>query len=141
MALFDVIESVDSVRLLEALNKAAGEMGKVLPVLLEVNYSGEEQKYGFTPDEVRALPADFDKYPHLEFRGLMAMAPKCEDLEEVRPIFRGMKEMFDTMKQALPSKRAELFTTLSMGMSSDYPIAVEEGATQVRVGSRLFREE
>lgn len=122
------IHSIDTIKLLERVNRLAGEVGKKPKVLLEVNVSGEESKYGFTVAQVAEAVAQAKSLPHIECVGLMTMAPDGVDSEELKKIFSTLKSLAD---------QAEL-SELSMGMSGDYPEAVECGATLVRIGSAIF---
>jgi pyridoxal phosphate enzyme (YggS family) len=134
LPLFSFFHSVDSTALAEAINRIAGETGKPVDGLLEVNVSGEESKYGFTPDQLRAeLPA-LAKLPHLRIRGMMTMAPYSDNPEDARPVFRTLRELRDELQ----STHGYPLPELSMGMSGDFEPAVEEGATLVRVGSSIF---
>ena len=127
LALFDIIESVDSLRLAEGLARRA--TGR-LPILLEVNVAQETSKFGFSPDEVADAVSAVARLPSLELRGLMTVAPEVPDAEAVRPTFRALREL----------ARVNGLTELSMGMSNDYEVAVEEGATLVRLGRAIFGE-
>lgn len=135
-SLFDLVHSVDSLRLLEALDRAAAEAGKTLPVLIEVNVSGERSKFGVAPEEVPALLQAANSLARVEVRGLMTMPPFTEDPEGARPFFRELRERRDAWCTELGIPLNEL----SMGMTHDLEIAVEEGATLVRVGTALFGE-
>lgn len=134
--LFDMIESVDSVRLLEEINKRASQSGKVMPLLLEVNISKEESKYGFFAEDVQNGMDRFLELQNIRIDGFMTMAPYTEDEFVVRAVFKGLKDLRDSLRDKYNNQ--ELFPVLSMGMSHDYQIAIEEGATQVRVGSAIF---
>ena len=136
-ALFDLIESVDRPSLIEALEKEAHRLGRRLPVLLQVNVAREPQKAGCAPDEAPALAARLRASSPLALRGLMTIAPLVADPEEVRPVFAGLRELRDGLVRADPSLDLGI---LSMGMSNDYPVAIEEGATHVRVGRAVFGE-
>jgi pyridoxal phosphate enzyme (YggS family) len=130
-----LIHSVDSWKLLERIGQIAGELGSSAKVLLEVNVSSEASKDGF---EAHALLADWRCQPRVEnvaVEGLMTMAPLSDDPEQSRPVFRRLRDLRDEM-QALRPEFA--LSCLSMGMSGDFAIAIEEGATHIRVGSRLF---
>ena len=136
-ALFDRVHSVDSVRLAQRLARFAA---KPLPVLLEVNVSGEESKYGFDGarraelfDAVEAI----SQLPPLRLDGLMTMAPIVENPEEARPVFRALRELRDEIAVRYP---ALTLPHLSMGMTDDFEVAIEEGATLVRVGRAIFGE-
>ncbi len=125
--LFELIHSVDSVKLAGELNKWAERAGKTQPILLEVNVSGESSKFGFRPEDLPAALADIQKFPRLEVRGLMTVPPLGKD---PRPFFRQLRRLRDETG----------LRELSMGMSHDYEIAIEEGATLVRIGTAIFGE-
>lgn len=133
VAAFDLIESVDSEHLLATLDKEAERIGKVQDILLQLNLAHEEQKSGFEKDEYLALLPQLDHYKHVRVRGLMVIAQKCDDIEETRPVFAAGYRAFVRLQSLRPG-----IELLSMGMSSDYPVAVEEGANIVRVGTALF---
>lgn len=133
-ALFHMVQSVDSPRLAEALERRCAALGKLLPVLVEVNIGGEEQKHGIPPEEAHALVKEMMGLPHLQVSGLMAMAPSLPS-KQTRPHFRRMALLFKGIQAAIPSP---YFTVLSMGMTDDYRIAVEEGSTMVRIGRAIF---
>ena len=142
LALFDVVHSVDRPGLVAALVKEAGKRAAAgdarrLPVLLEVNIAGEASKEGAAPADVPALVELIAAEPALELRGLMTIAPLVADPEEARPVFRALRELRDDLRRAHP--RLDL-PDLSMGMTNDYPVAIEEGATIVRVGRAIFAE-
>jgi hypothetical protein len=123
---FAVIHSVDSIRLAQELSRRAHRTA----VLLEVNVAQEESKFGFAPEEVAPALSSIANLPHLEVRGLMTVAPDAGDPEAVRPVFRKLRELRDALG----------LHELSMGMSNDYEVAIEEGATMVRVGRAVFGE-
>jgi hypothetical protein len=127
---FDWIQSVDSMRLAHALSKRKLEIGGMLPVLIEVNAGGEEQKHGFTPDEALDRAAEIAELPAISVRGLMTMAPLTEDERRLRETFRRTRALFEQLPRAAD--------TLSMGMTNDYTIAIEEGSTMLRLGTALF---
>jgi pyridoxal phosphate enzyme (YggS family) len=131
-----VIHSIDDVRLLETIDRVASELNLKPQVLLEVNISGETSKQGFSPDELRAAWPEILAFHHLNVRGLMTMAPHRADAENARPVFRGLKSLRDELSRAGSLPLPEL----SMGMSGDYEVAVEEGATIVRLGNALFEK-
>lgn len=135
VALFDLIESVDSEHLLAAVDKEAARIGKVQDILLQLNIAHEEQKSGLDKDEYLALLPKLAVYKNVHVRGLMVIAQKCDDIEETRPIFAAGYRAFARLKEQLPD-----IDLLSMGMSHDYQIAIEEGANIVRVGTALFGE-
>lgn len=126
--LFDVVDSVDRLEVAQALEQRCAQLDKSLPILLEVNVSGEVSKHGFTPEDLETALNEVAACPHLHAEGLMTMAPYVDDPEDARPVFGKLREL------------AERFglRELSMGMSNDYEVAIEEGATQVRIGSALF---
>lgn len=133
--LFDTIHSVDSRRLLDELERRAAAAGRRLPVLLEVNVSGEASKQGLAPAEIEAIAVQAAGLPHLRLRGLMTVAPLVTEAEETRPIFRGLRELRDRLRDRHPEWE---LPDLSMGMTNDYEVAVEEGATLVRIGRAIF---
>jgi hypothetical protein len=134
LSLFSFFHSIDSQALAGAIDRIAGETGRKVDGLLEVNVSGEETKHGFTPAQLReAFPA-LAALPHLRIRGLMTMAPYSENPEAARPVFRALRELRDELQSAHGAALPEL----SMGMSGDFEPAIEEGATLVRLGSSIF---
>ncbi|HEY8344104.1 MAG TPA: YggS family pyridoxal phosphate-dependent enzyme [Bacillota bacterium] len=133
---FDLIHSVDRWSLAQEINKRGQELGLQVPVLLQVNVSGEETKHGLAPAELRSFYAKVTELSNLIVCGLMTMAPYVPDPEVTRPIFRGLRELFHEIKREY-QPGAE-WRHLSMGMSNDYEVAVEEGATLVRIGSAIF---
>ena len=134
--LFDLIHSVDSPHLAKAIDKEAGKIGKVQDILVQVNLAREDSKSGVYKEDLRAMLDLVETLPHLCLRGLMCIAPNYEDVEMCRPLFREMYEIYQQVKE-LPYPTANI-TYLSMGMTHDYPIAVEEGANIVRVGTAIF---
>lgn len=135
VALFDLIESVDRPSLIEALEKEADRIGRPIPVLLQVNVAGEARKAGCGLQNAPALASRLGASPAFDLRGLMTIAPLVDDAETVRPGFRELRRLRDRLREAGGSLRLDI---LSMGMSNDFVVAVEEGATQVRVGRALF---
>ena len=133
VAHFDLIESVDSEHLLAAVDKEAARIGKVQDILLQLNIAHEEQKSGLEKEEYLALLPKLAEYKNVRLRGLMVIAQKCDDIEETRPVFAAGYRAFVRLKKQYPE-----IDILSMCMSSDYPIAIEEGANVVRVGTALF---
>jgi hypothetical protein len=135
--LFDGIDSVDSLRLAERLNEAAGTLGKSVPVLLEIKLSQESTKNGLDPDsaEMRALLEQLPDLTHLVMRGLMTIAPLDENPETARACFRRLRMLRERWSAGFPQLD---FRELSMGMSGDFEIAIEEGSTLVRIGTALF---
>ena len=132
---FDIIESVDSVKLLEILNKYAEELGKFQDILLQINEAGEEQKSGFAPEEFRKIIPTLSQYTNLRVRGVMVIAQATDNVEETRPVFAAGYQDFLKLQQAVGTAECNI---LSMGMTHDYWVAIEEGANEIRVGSALF---
>ncbi|WP_201389350.1 YggS family pyridoxal phosphate-dependent enzyme [Ktedonobacter sp. SOSP1-52] len=137
---FDIVQSVDSLHLARALDRLLAEEATPrkagrLPILLEVNVASEASKTGVTLTDIPDLARQVATLPHLEVRGLMTVAPQVEDLEEVRPFFRALREARDHLRDEILGPTC---TELSMGMTNDYVIAIEEGATIVRIGRAIF---
>lgn len=138
--LFSAVDSVDSLRLAQKLNAAAQQLGKKLSVLIEINVGGEAAKSGIDPgspalDELLQQAAEL---PHLEFRGFMTIPPFTEDLQQARPYFQKLRQLRDDIAaRQLP---AAGMSVLSMGMSHDFEVAIEEGSTCVRIGTAIFGE-
>ena len=130
---FDLIESADSEHLLRALEKEAAKQGKVMDVLLQINVAREPQKTGFLPEDYEAVLPLLDSFPHIRVRGIMVIAPNTPDQTVLHCVFRQGYDYFCKLKR----QRKDI-DFLSMGMTSDYAIAVEEGANMVRVGTALF---
>ena len=135
VAAADLIQSVDSVEIMEEIDKRAGQAGKVQDVLLEFNISGEESKYGLSPKELRHIVEVAKDCPHVTVKGLMCMAPIEEDAEKTRPVFKKAHALWEELKTYFPDNQISI---LSMGMTRDFEIAIEEGATMVRVGTAIF---
>ena len=135
--IFDGFDALDSLRLAERLNEAAGKLGKRLPVLIEVKLSAEETKSGVIPESADAaqLLERLADLSHLEMRGLMTIAPLGVADEETRACFRRLRELRERWAAAHPRLR---FDVLSMGMSGDFALAIAEGATRIRIGTALF---
>jgi len=131
---FTLIHGVDNPELAIQINRIAGEMGLTASVLLETNVSGEASKFGFSPDALRQNLEDLLSLPNLCVKGLMTMAPYSEDPENARPVFSALRKLRDE----LASKTQHPLPELSMGMSGDFEVAIEEGATIVRIGSSIF---
>ena len=135
LELFDFIHSVDSVKLADRINFIADELGATPHVLLEVNVSGEKSKSGMSPDEVQpTIEHIMESCPRITVEGLMTMAPFSDNPEDARPYFRRLRELRDEVQDRLGVG----LPRLSMGMSGDYEVAVEDGATWVRLGTVLF---
>ena len=131
---FELIQSVDSLSLAEEINRWADRGAKTMPILLEVNVAGESSKFGYRPDRLLAELAQINALPKIEIHGLMTIAPWTPEPEKVRPVFRRLREL----KAECDAILGAPLPHLSMGMSGDLEVAVEEGATMVRIGSALF---
>jgi pyridoxal phosphate enzyme (YggS family) len=136
LPLVQLIHSVDSVRLLQEVDKEAGRQGQSVTVLIEVNASGEASKHGFAPDAVPSLGEPVAALRHVRVEGLMTMAALEDDPQRCRPTFALLRELRDRLKAQI--KEPHSLRHLSMGMTNDFEVAVEEGATLVRLGSVLF---
>lgn len=135
--LFDCIEAVDRPSLVDALAQEAAKAARRLPVLVQVNIAAEPQKAGCAPADALALARRIVATGCLRLDGLMTIAPLVVDAEEVRPVFRGLRELRDQLREHLPGCALPV---LSMGMSNDFPVAIAEGATHVRIGRAIFGE-
>lgn len=136
--IFDMIETVDSVKLAKAIDKACESLGKVMPVLIEINSGEETQKAGVLPQDAIGLIRELSGLKNVKVMGLMTMGPFSGDPEDARPYFRKTRDLFEELKRlALPGVEMKC---LSMGMSNAYRVAMEEGANMVRIGTRLFGE-
>ncbi|MGH7558769.1 MAG: YggS family pyridoxal phosphate-dependent enzyme [Gemmatimonadota bacterium] len=135
VALFDWVQSIDSLRLARAISGRVDE-GRPVQVLIEVNAGGEAQKHGLAPERGVETALAVAELPGLEFRGVMAMAPWTEDERAIRAAFRVARGVFESLRERVGAR----VDTLSMGMSNDYGVAVEEGATMIRLGTALFGE-
>ena len=143
LATFSVIESVDSVELAERLDRLAGEVrpGERVPVLLEVNVDRDPAKAGFGPDALAAALPRLARLERLELQGLMTVGRLVDRPEDSRPTFAGLRDLSEQLRAGDPARGGSILgPALSMGMSDDFPIAIEEGATIVRVGRALFGE-
>jgi PLP dependent protein len=138
--LFDAVDSIDSVRMAEKLNASAAGARKILPVLIEINVGGETAKSGVAPDsdELEQILTGAPRWGNLEISGLMTVPPYAEDAEGSRTYFRQLRQIRDRI--AARSLRQIIMAVLSMGMSHDFEVAIEEGATCVRVGTAIFGE-
>lgn len=132
---FDLIQSVDSEHLLKAVNKEAAKIGKVQDILLQVNVAREESKFGMEVEEFPAMCELAKSLANVRVQGLMCIAPNFEHVEDVRPIFRIAHALYEDMKPKFPVGQIQY---LSMGMTHDFEIAIEEGANIVRVGTAIF---
>jgi pyridoxal phosphate enzyme (YggS family) len=132
--LFEMIQSVDSLALAQEINKRAEQAGKRMPILLEVNSGGEASKFGYRPEQLLSDLPQINALTRLEIHGLMTVPPWAPESEKVRPMFRELRELKTRCEQILGAPLPHL----SMGMSGDFEVAIEEGATMVRVGTALF---
>ena len=136
LEIFDLIHSLDSLRLAHALQRRAEELDRTVDCLLQVNVAGEQSKYGILPDQLPSLLRELSSLSRLKVRGLMTIAPYAKDPEQVRPVFRSLRQLACDMRRSrLPRISLD---ELSMGMSADFEVAIEEGATLVRVGTAIF---
>lgn len=136
-----MIHSIDSLKLLAEVNKQAEKNDRTIRVLLEIHVAQEESKHGLTPEECKALLRDesLAGFRHIRICGLMAMATNTDDTEVIRKEFRKVHDLFIELKETLCKDNAD-FKEISMGMSHDYPIAIQEGSTLIRVGTNIFGE-
>lgn len=132
--IFSLIHSVDSIRIAEAIDKEASKIGKVQDVLVQVNVSGEKTKFGVRPEEVDGILEESVLYGNIDIKGFMTIAPEVSDPENIRKYFRTLRELRDRINAA----QGEHYPHLSMGMTNDFEIAIEEGSTIVRVGRAIF---
>jgi len=136
--IFDMIETVDSYEIAKEIDKRCAEIGKTMPVLIEVNIGREAQKSGVLPENAEQLIKEVSTLPNIQVMGLMTMGPLSQNPEDSRPYFVAMKKLFDRIKAVnLPNVEMKY---LSMGMTSSYQVALEEGANIVRVGTKIFGE-
>jgi hypothetical protein len=138
VGVFDMIETVDSIRLAGAIDKACKKIEKVMPILMEINSGEESQKAGVMPEDAVSLARDMSELNNIRLMGLMTMGPFAGDPEESRPYFQKTKKLFEEVREMrLPGVEMKY---LSMGMSNSYKVALEEGANVVRIGTKLFGE-
>ncbi len=135
--IFDCIQSVESVKTAREINKRCNTINKKIDILIEVNVSGELQKFGVPVDKTLVFVEEIFQLENLNLKGLMTMAPFTDNEAVVRSTFKGLRELRDILSQKFGDT---FFQTLSMGMSNDYKIAVEEGSTMVRIGTALFKK-
>ena len=131
-----LIHSVDSLRLAQAIDKEAKRRSKIQDILIQVNISGEESKFGISQDEVRTFFEKVALYPNISILGLMTIAPEVEDPEDARPCFRTLRELRDELQN---NQLSTINYELSMGMTNDFEVAIEEGSTIIRVGRAVFK--
>jgi pyridoxal phosphate enzyme (YggS family) len=134
--IFDMIETIDSLRLAQAVNKQCALENKIMPVLIEINSGKESNKTGVLPENVDDLILKISELPYLQVKGLMTMGPRFGDPEDARPYFKATKKAFDRLQKLIIPKVEMKY--LSMGMSNSYEIAIEEGANIIRIGTKLF---
>jgi pyridoxal phosphate enzyme (YggS family) len=135
-ALFEMVQSVDSLHVAEELSRRAEQLSRTLPVLLEINVAGEASKFGYPADRMLADLLRLNQFPRLEIHGLMAIPPWAPNPEKARPMFKFLRELKVQAEQVLGAPLPQL----SMGMSGDFEVAIEEGATLIRVGTAIFGE-
>ncbi|MBC7188640.1 YggS family pyridoxal phosphate-dependent enzyme, partial [Candidatus Aerophobetes bacterium] len=134
--IFDLIETVDSVSLAKEIDKRCARIGKIMPVLCEINIAKEKTKSGVYPEEVEDLILEISTLKNIKVLGLMTMGPFSENPEEIRPYFRKTRDIFQKLKEkSIPNVQMKY---LSMGMSNSYKQAIEEGANIIRIGTRIF---
>jgi pyridoxal phosphate enzyme (YggS family) len=134
----ELIHSVDSFRLADEIDKRAEAIGRVADVLLQVNPAEEESKFGVSLGDVVSLTEEMlTKLPNVRIKGLMTVVPEAENPEDIRVFFRAVRELFDSLKEKAPHERLDM-EYLSMGMTHDFEVAIEEGANMVRVGTGIF---
>jgi PLP dependent protein len=131
--IFDTIDSVDSVRLGQRLSEELQKAGKTMPVLIEMNSSGEESKHGFEPEQMEDAVRELQKLPGMKLRGIMTIGPLTGEEKTIRSAFENTRLTFDSIRRSIPD-----FDLLSMGMSDDFEIAIEEGSNMVRIGRAVF---
>jgi pyridoxal phosphate enzyme (YggS family) len=135
---FDILETVDSLRLARAIDRRCSDTGKVMPVLIEVNSGREASKTGILPENVDGLIQELSNFQHIRVKGLMTMGPRFGDPQDARPYFKATRQAFERIdRMNLPNISMQY---LSMGMSNSYKIAIEEGANVVRIGTNIFGE-
>ena len=134
-----MIHAVDSFKLLEEINKQASKVNRIIPCLLEIHIAQEESKYGFTFESCREMLQEgaWKSLKNISINGVMGMATNTEDSDEIRKEFKQLHDFFTELKQTYFPNKAQ-FCEISMGMSHDYPLAIEAGSTLVRVGSKIF---
>ena len=136
--IFDMIETVDSAQIAKEIDKRCAQIGKTMPVLIEINSGREKQKAGVFPEEAEQLIREISAYPNIRVMGLMTMGPRFGNPEDSRPYFVETKRIFDKVKKIILHNVEMKY--LSMGMTNSYQIALEEGANVVRIGSKIFGE-
>jgi hypothetical protein len=135
-SIFSVIHSIDSIRIAQRLDQAAQLLGRKIPVLIELNLAREPNKSGADESELSGIVEALDRAQNLQLRGLMAIPPFLESPEMVRPYFRRLRQLLEELNRSRPPEKQ--LTELSMGMSHDFEVAIQEGATMVRIGTAIF---
>jgi len=136
--IFDMIETVDSLEIAQEIDRRCGQIGKVMPVLIEINSGEEEQKFGVYPDDVEELIREISQLPNVKIMGLMTMGPRFSNPEDSRPCFVKTRKVFEKIKELNPPNVEMKY--LSMGMTNSYKVAIEEGANMIRLGTKIFGE-
>lgn len=140
--IFSLIHSVDSLKLAQTIDKEAARIGKRQNILIQVNTSGEGSKFGISPEETIGFLKEASLYPNINIRGLMTIAPEVSATETVRPYFRALRELLNKTSPIIKSRSDETeYSTLSMGMTNDFEIAIEEGSNMVRIGRAIFKND
>jgi len=139
LGVFDLIQSVDSLKLAETIEHEGAKLNKVANILIQVNTAGEEQKFGMAPQEVAALVESVSRFTHIHLMGLMTIAPWTEDKDIVRQCFRDLRLMRDQISERFGGFSSVDMTYLSMGMTDDFEIALEEGSNMIRIGRAIFQ--
>lgn len=134
--IFDVIETIDSLKLAKEIDKRCASINKIMQVFIEINSAREPNKFGVFPEQAEILIKEISKLPHIKVTGLMTMGPVCSPLEDIRPFFKETKKIFEEIK-LLNLKNVDM-KYLCMGMSDSYLIAIQEGANMVRIGMKIF---
>ncbi len=138
LQLFDVIQSLDSLHLAEEIEKQCEKRDRTIDVLIEVNTSGEASKFGIHPQETRAFLGELERFSRISVKGLMTIGPLTDDEQRIRKSFRMLRELFEALRSE-PQPHVEM-RFLSMGMTDDFEIAIEEGSNMVRIGRAIFGE-
>lgn len=134
----DLIHSVDSIKLAKEINTQAKKHGRIMDVLIQINVSKEDSKFGIEVEELEAFLKEISSESNISVVGFMTMAPFVENIEDTRHIFRKMREIYDKIKDNQDAFKNVNIKTLSMGMTNDYPVAIEEGSNLVRIGRGIF---
>ncbi len=140
LKIFDVIQSVDSIKLVQAIEKHASKIDHSVDILIQLNMSGEKQKFGLNPQDTFKVMEAILKLKYLRVKGLMTVAPLTEDQSVIKDCFRKLRQWRDKVAATFPGSSVIKMTYLSMGMSQDFLLALEEGSNMVRIGSAIFRE-